>query len=367
MPEVLTTPMKNIFFTPGPAELYFTVGDHIKRALSEQIPSISHRSRQFEDIYREAATNLRLLLAIPDSFHVLFTGSATEIWERLIQNCVAEQSYHYVNGAFSRRFYETAELLHREALLQEAPDGSCASPMPDKIPNTTELIAFTQNETSTGAAQPLEDIYTIRQAHPDKLIAVDAVSTLPYPAIDYSQVDSVFFSVQKGFGLPAGLGVWVVNDRCVEKAQQLAQEGHSIGTYHSLPTLLAKARKNQTPETPNVLAIYLLAKVTGDMLTKGINQIRKETDYKASLLYHTLEEHPLLSPFVQDKKYRSKTVIVADSTSSPSDIISALKQAHVIIGSGYGNYRQQHIRIANFPTHSKEQVEVLVDRINAIK
>ena len=359
--------MKNVFFTPGPAELYFTVEDHIKRALAEQIPSISHRSRQFEDIYREAVTNLRSLLTFPDSFHVLFTGSATEIWERLIENCVAEQSYHYVNGAFSRRFYETAELLHRKALLQEAPDGSCAPPLPDNIPDTVELIAFTQNETSTGAAQPLDDIYTIRQAHPNKLIALDAVSTLPYPDIDYSQVDSVFFSVQKGFGLPAGLGVWIVNDRCVEKAEQLRQQGHSIGTYHSLPSLVEKAAKNQTPETPNVLNIYLLAKVTGDMLTKGIDQIRRETEYKASLLYHTVEEHVLLSPFVPKKEYRSKTVIVADTLTPSSDIISALKQSNVIIGGGYGSYKQQHLRIANFPTHSKEQVEGLVDKINAIK
>ena len=359
--------MKNVFFTPGPSELYFTVEDHIKRALAEQVPSLSHRGQQFEAIYREVATNLRALLSIPDSFYVLFTGSATEIWERLIENCVAEQSYHYVNGAFSRRFYEIAELLHRNVTLQEAADGSCALPLPDKIPDSVELIAFTQNETSTGAAQPLEDIYTIRRAHPDTLIAVDAVSTLPYPDIDYTQIDSVFFSVQKGFGLPAGLGVWIVNDRCVEKAQQLMQQGRNIGTYHSLPSLVEKAQKHQTPETPNVLAIYLLAKVTGDMLMKGIDQIRRETDYKASLLYHTLEEHPLFVPFVQEKHYRSKTVIVAETAQSSSDIISALKQWHVIVGSGYGSYKQKHVRIANFPTHSKEQVEALTDKINAIK
>lgn len=359
--------MKDIFFTPGPSELYFTVEGHIKQALAEQVPSISHRSQRFESVYREAEDNLRALLNIPDSFHVLFTGSATEIWERLIENCVAEQSYHYVNGAFSRRFYETATQLQRTALLQEAPEGSCAAPLPQEIPDTVELVAFTQNETSTGAAQPLEDIYTIRQAHPNTLIAVDAVSTLPYPAIDYSQVDTVFFSVQKGFGLPAGLGVWIVNERCVEKAQRLAQQQRYIGTYHSLPALIDKAKKHQTPETPNVLNIYLLAKVAGDMLMKGIEQIRKETDYKASLLYNTLEEHPSLSPFVNEKKYRSKTVIVAETAGASSDIISALKKEHVIVGSGYGTYKQRHIRIANFPTHSKEQMERLVDKINAKK
>ena len=359
--------MKDIFFTPGPSELYFTAEGHLKRALNEQIPSISHRSARFEAIYREAATNLRSLLSVPDSFHVLFTGSATEIWERLIENCVAEQSYHYVNGAFSRRFYEIAQQLQKKPLIEEAREGTCVVPRPEAIPASVEMIAFTQNETSTGAAQPLADIYTIRQAHPDALIAVDAVSTLPYPDIDYTQVDSVFFSVQKGFGLPAGLGVWLVNDRCVEKARQLEQQGHPIGSYHTLPSLVDKARKNQTPETPNVLAIYLLAKVTADMLSKGIAQIRKETDYKAALLYQTLLAHPLLSSFVNEPKYRSKTVIVAETTQPASDILAALRKDHVIVGSGYGTFKQQHIRIANFPTHSKEQMEALSDKLNAIK
>ena len=359
--------MKDTFFTPGPSELYFTVEDHIKRALNEQIPSISHRSARFEAIYRETATNLRALLSIPDSFHVLFTGSATEIWERLIENCVAEQSYHYVNGAFSRRFYETAQQLHKKPIMQEAPEGTCAAPQPEALPSSVELVAFTQNETSTGVAQPLADVYAVRQAHPNMLIAVDAVSTLPYPDIDYTQVDSVFFSVQKGFGLPAGLGVWLVNDRCVEKAQQLEQQGHRIGTYHTLPSLVEKAQKNQTPETPNVLNIYLLAKVTADMLTKGIARIRRETEYKASLLYQTIEEHPLLSAFVEEPKYRSKTVIVAETRLPAADIISALRKDRVIIGSGYGSFKQKHIRIANFPTHSKEQIEALSDKLNAIK
>ena len=123
----------------------------------------------------------------------------------------------------------------------------------------------------------------------------------PYPDFDYSKVDSVFFSVQKGFGLPAGLGVWMVNQRCIDKANQLLSKGLSIGSFHSLPSLHSHALKNQTPETPNVLGIYLLGKVVQDFLLKGINTIRKETEYKAALLYQTLESHPLIKPFVGDK------------------------------------------------------------------
>lgn len=359
--------MKNIFFTPGPAELYFTVQEHMKRALQEQIPSVSHRSRQFEGIYEEAVANIKALLNIPDHYHIFFTGSATEIWERIMENCVKSSCFHYVNGAFSNRFYQTALEVGKNATAATAEEGTCVTVVPEQIPEEAELVAFTHNETSTGAAQPLEDIYKIRKACPDKIIAVDAVSSLPYPAFDYAQIDTVFFSVQKGFGLPAGLGVWVVNERCIEKAQQLQQDNISIGSYHSIPSFLSKAKKNQTPETPNVLNIYLLAKVCGDMLQKGIAQIRRETDYKAALLYHAVENHPLFSPFVKDKKYQSKTVIVAEAGTDSSDIITRLKKHKLILGSGYGTFKAKHIRIANFPTHSKEQIEMLVDKINAIE
>ena len=108
---------------------------------------------------------------------------------------------------------------------------------------------------------PYHFINSFKDKYPDALVVVDAVSSLPYPSFDFNKIDSVFFSVQKGFGLPAGLGVWIVNEKCLAKADKISKAGGSIGTYHSLPTLLANERKNQTPETPNVLSIYLLNKV----------------------------------------------------------------------------------------------------------
>ena len=358
--------MKQLFFTPGPAELYFTVETHLKNAFNEHVPSISHRSKIFEGIYKEAVQNLRDLLNLPDNYHVFFTGSATEIWERILENCVEDQSFHYVNGSFSKRFYEIALELKKNATQQKAEDGSCAIIDNNLIPDSTELIAFTQNETSTGAAQPLSDIYTVREAHPDKLIAVDAVSSLPYIDIDYDKVDTVFFSVQKGFGLPAGLGVWLVNDRCIAKAEQLAAKGRNIGSYHSLPSLLSKGEKNQTPETPNVLGIYLLAKVAGDMLKKGIERIRQETDYKAAVLYNLIERHPRFSPFVKEAGYRSRTVIVVETKNPSSETIHKLLERNLVVGGGYGVYKNEHLRIANFPTHSREKVEMLADYLQAL-
>ena len=71
-----------VSFTPGPSELYFTVPDHLRRALKAGVPSLSHRSKAFESIYKETTDGLRELLKLPSGFHIAFLASATEIWER---------------------------------------------------------------------------------------------------------------------------------------------------------------------------------------------------------------------------------------------------------------------------------------------
>lgn len=351
-----------INFTPGPSQLYFTVDNHVRTAFKEGIPSLSHRSKKFEGFYKDTVDGLRELLNLPSGYHIYFTGSATEIWERLIQNLVEERSFHLVNGSFSKRFYEIALQLGKRSTKNEVPNGQGFDPALT-VPDDAELIAITHNETSTGVSLPLDFIYDLKSKNPDALVAVDAVSSLPFPDFDYAQLDSVFFSVQKGFGLPSGLGVWMVNDRCLAKAEALLAKGIPIGSYHSLPGLHSFAVKDQTPETPNVLGIYVLSMVIRDMIRRGIASIRKETEYKAALLYHALENHPNLKPFVSDKAYRSKTVIVANTGACTEELAHRLIENGMQPGDGYGADKKTQLRFANFPTHSKEQFELLVDTL----
>jgi phosphoserine aminotransferase len=353
-----------INFTPGPSQLYFTVEDHARQAFKDGIPSLSHRSKAFEKISQEATEGLRELLNVPKDYHLYFTGSANEIWERVIQNLVEQQSFHFVNGAFSKRFYEIAGLLNKSPLKVEVEQGKGFDGTAN-IPKETELIAITHNETSSGVSLPLNTIYEYGSKYPGALLAVDAVSSLPFPDFDYTKLDTVFFSVQKGFGLPAGLGVWIVNDKCIAKAETLLSKGISIGSYHNIPSLHSHALKNQTPETPNVLSIYLLGKVVQDMLRRGINTIRKETEYKAAVLYQTLEQHKLINAFVKDPLFQSKTVIVADCGEHTTKLTNYLIEKGMQPGDGYGASKKTQLRFANFPTHSKEQYELLVDTLNS--
>ena len=353
----------HVNFTPGPSQLYFTVADHSRQAYKDGVPSLSHRSKEFEKIFTEATGGLRGLLGIPSDYHIFFTSSATEIWERAIQNLAGTNSFHLVNGAFSKRFFEISAQLKRKATKVEVSEGLGFTDV--SVPSESELTAITHNETSTGVSLPLEFIYAIKEKNPDALAVVDAVSSLPYPNFDYKKLDSVFFSVQKGFGMPAGLGVWIANENCIAKAEQLLSKGISVGTYHNLPTLKSFATKNQTPETPNVLGIYLLSRVVQDFLRRGIETIRRETDYKAAILYQALEKNDLLSPFVKDKRFQSKTVIVADCQDHTEKLVKFLNSKGLFPGDGYGSLKKTQLRFANFPAHSKEQYELLVDSLDS--
>src|SRR5690349_4734821 len=141
----------HVNFTPGPSQLYFTVADHAKQAFKDGIPSLSHRSKKFEQISKEATDGLRELLKVPDDYHIFFTASATEIWERIFQNLVEEKSFHLVNGSFSKRFHEIGIQLNKKAEKSEVPAGQ-GFESNVTVSADTELIAVTHNETSTGVS-----------------------------------------------------------------------------------------------------------------------------------------------------------------------------------------------------------------------
>lgn len=356
-----------IYFNPGPSQLYPTVKEHLNNALQEGFCSISHRSKRYEAVHQQAVENLKLLLNIPVDYHVFFLSSATEIWDRCIENLVIENSVHFVNGSFSEKFYTTAKLLGRTAISVNAEPGKGFHDINEiGIPNKTELIAITHNETSTGVAFDNALLSGLRKKYSEQLIAVDAVSSTPYGKINFNDLDTLYFSVQKGFGLPAGLGVWIVNNRCIEKAKQLQQAGNIIGTYHSLPSFLKFDANHQTPSTPNMLAIYLLAHVTADFLKLGLKQIEKDTEEKASLLYSMIENSHYLDAFVKDKRDQSQTVIVANSKIPAKTINAHLSNMGMQIGGGYGPWKDQHIRIANFSAISKNDIEKLIGALNKL-
>jgi len=357
MKEKASNGMKNIFFTVGPTQTHPKLGEYLNEGLERGVYSISHRGKESGELFAHTVSSLKKLLNVPEDFHVFFIGSATEAMELIIENCVENKCFHFVNGAFSKRFFQIAQELRKHPEKCEVPAGEGFNMQTASIPADTELVCFTQNETSTGVKIDMPDIRTLRLKHPDKLFAIDIVSSAPYAPVDYGVIDCSFFSVQKGFGMPSGLGVLIVNDKCIQKAEKLQAKGMNIGSFHNFPALLKSAYKNQTPETPNALAIYVLGRICYAYLEYGPERIRKETDEKAGFLYEFLDNNPRYPAFVKNESWRSKTVIVAETPEGSAPVLKRLAERGYIVGSGYGEFADKQIRIGNFPMHEAKSIK----------
>ena len=355
-----------VYFTAGPAELYPKFEEYLQEFVDLQLGSISHRSGQFKKIYQHTDEQLRILMKIPAEHAIMFTGSASEIWEKLILSTVEHESFHLVNGSFSDKFHQYAQMLQKHTNVLKKPLGEGFLYNEIEVPQYTELICTTQNETSTGVQMREADIHKLKRSNNDKILAVDMVSSAPIPELDFNVIDTALFSVQKSFGMPAGLGVWIANEKCLEKANSLKSKGISIGAHHDLPTLWKNAKEYQNPATPNVMGIFLLGKIAEDMNNIGIEKIRKETDEKAKKLYKFFDNKNDFSLSVKNPDLRSKTVAVVNTERPSAEIINALKTKNLIVGAGYGAGKDSQIRISNFVANSMEQIENLLKEIENI-
>ncbi len=348
------------YFTVGPTELSDGVLNYYKEAVEKNLFSVSHRSKEFEDIYSNTVNSLKLLLEIPDDFYVFFLSSATECMERTIQNLVAEKSFHFINGWFAQRYYDISKSLGKKPEFVSAEFGKNFNYDSITIPDNTELVCITHNETSTGTVFNVDNIHKIKQSNPNIIIAVDAVTSLPYYTFEYSNIDVLFFSVQKGFGLPPGLGIMLCRKSLIDKSSSLSNKGYIIGSYNNFSKLAANADKNQTTMTPNIPAIYLLGRVCNDLLNKGLDIIRQETEKKANLIYSFFDKHPNIKPFVKEPDIRSKTTIVLESNIDTEKIFTKLDYNDFVVSKGYADFKNKHIRIGNFPMHKFEDVSNLL-------
>lgn len=77
-------------------------------------------------------------------------------------------------------------------------------------------------------------------SHPDKLIAIDITSSAGGIKHDIADADMWFFSVQKCFGLPSGLGIFIANEKAITRSAQVYEVTKDTGSIHSFVTMLKR-------------------------------------------------------------------------------------------------------------------------------
>ncbi|MEO5977693.1 MAG: aminotransferase class V-fold PLP-dependent enzyme [Chryseolinea sp.] len=341
-----------ISFYPGPSRIHNRIPKYVSDAAKEGILSANHRSEAFVQLSQKTIELLHAKLDVPPNYTILFTSSATECWEIIAQSVIREKSYHLYNGAFGQKWFDyTQRLRSAEAL----PFGTEESLEPTALTGFNDVICITQNETSNGTQVSNVLIKALRQNNPDAILAVDATSSLAGIKLSYKSADIWFASVQKCFGLPAGLGLMICAPRAIAQALQIGEKSH----YNSLGFMVEMMNKWQTSFTPNVLAIYMLMRVMDD--SPAIAEVHKKTLNRYKAWTKFLSERASIKMLIDHRDVRSYTVIpVTSSAEIVEQVKSEAKEIGLLLGEGYGAWKPNTFRIANFPALKKKEIKKLM-------
>jgi len=184
------------------------------------------------------------------------------------------------------------------------------------------------------------------------LIAVDATSAMAGSNIEFKNADIWYASVQKCFGLPAGMAVMVLSPKAIERSHDIGEDNH----YNSLNFVLSNFEKFQTPFTPNVLDIYLLKRTLDQ--SKGAVYIQDKLRKRKREYEEFIARFKDFEFLIKNEGVRSDTVL-AIKHKDVEKVKKLALESSILLGSGYGKLKTDTFRIANFPAIKKREVEKL--------
>ncbi len=344
-----------ISFYPGPSRVHDGIVGYVKDAFKAGILSVNHRSDEFMRLSEKTIALLKEKLRIPEDYTILYTTSATECWEIIAQSIADKKIHHFFNGAFGKKWFEYTHRLRSSAIPHPFDPNELIHPKKLRLGKNPGLICITQNETSNGTQVSNGILATLRERYPQYLIAVDATSSMAGITLGFSDADIWFASVQKCFGLPAGLGIMALSPAAIAKANKIGEKAH----YNSLTFMSDMMEKWQTPFTPNVLNIYLLYRVMES--ARPIREVNARTIDRYRTWMEFLREKESLRHLIHNEEARSFTVVpVYADESLVTSIKSEAKKNGFLLGEGYGDLKPSTFRIANFPAIRKREIRALM-------
>jgi phosphoserine aminotransferase len=343
----------------------------------------SHRQRGVKSLVEGIRSGLRELFAAPDGYEVaLGNGGTTAFWDAAALGLVERRALHLVYGEFSRKFAqvtEAAPFLDGATLVEaepgNAPDPATLerSPTADEAgaarseggaePLVDDVLAWAQNETSTGVMVPVVRPPAAREGPGgEPLILIDATSAAGGLPVDLSQADAYYFAPQKSFAADGGLWIAMLSPAAQERIAALAASDRWIPAFLSLSTALENSRSEQTYNTPAVATLFLLADQIRWMLDNGGLDwcVARVTD-SSRRLYDWAARRPYTTPFVSDPAKRSLVVgtIDFDDALDASWLAKILRANGILDVEPYRKLGRNQLRVGMFPAVDPPDVEAL--------
>lgn len=329
---------------PGPTP----IPPRVMQAMQQ--PAVPHRGEMFANLFQELQQQLkRIHSTTHDVYVIAATGSAG--WEASIVNTLSpgDKVLALVNGNFGERYVTVAERFGMDVIRLDVEWGKAvhAEDVRQALEDNpgVRAVLLTQNETSTGVLNPVEEIGNVVNEH-GALLFVDAVSGLAGAPLrmDDWHCDVVFSGSQKAFMCPPGLSIIAVSDKAMA-ATERASIPRFVLDFERMRDSLAQG---STPSTAPLSLIFGL-KAACDMLEEeGL-----ETLYQRHLAqgeYMRAELDKLGMTPIAEQGYESPTVTVARTPEgiTSGQIIAGLQERHgIFIASGQGYMKDSVVRIGH--------------------
>ena len=256
------------------------------------VMEMSHRSKMFDDIIKEAEKDLRELMHIPDNYKVLFLqGGASQQFAMIPMNLMKNRVADYiVTGQWAKKAWQEAQKYGKANKIASSEDKTF-SYIPDcsdlPVSEDADYVYICENNTIYGTK------YKELPNTKGKILVSDVSSCFLSEPIDVTKYGLVYGGVQKNIG-PAGMVIAIIRE-------DLITEDVLPGT----PTMLTyktHADAGSLYNTPNCFCIYVCGKVF-KWLKKmgGLEAMKERNEKKAAILYDFLDQSEMFHGTVEKK------------------------------------------------------------------
>lgn len=283
-------------FSAGPAvlpeEVLKEAADEMMdyRGTGMSVMEMSHRSKAYDNIIKEAEKDLRELMNIPDNYKVLFLqGGASQFFAEVPMNMMKNKKAAYIiTGQWAKKAWQEAK-IYGEAIDVASSADKTFSYIPDcsdlDIPEDADYVYICENNTIYGTK-----FHKLPNTKGKDLVA-DVSSCFLSEPVDVSKYAVIYGGVQKNVG-PAGVVIAIIRE-------DLITDDVLPGT----PTMLkwkTQADNDSLYNTPPCYGIYICGKVF-KWLKKmgGLEAMKALNEKKAKILYDFLDSSKLFKGTVR--------------------------------------------------------------------
>ena len=320
------------------------------RGCGMSVMEMSHRSKVYDKIIKDAEADLRSLMGIPQNYKVLFLqGGASQQFAAVPMNLMRNRKAGYViTGQWAKKACAEAKLYGEAVELASSADKTF-SYIPDcsDLPVTDDMdyVYICENNTIYG---------TKFKALPDtkgKDLVSDVSSCFLSEPVDVSKYAVIYGGVQKNIG-PAGVVISIIRE-------DLIRDDVLPGT----PTMLkwkTQADNDSLYNTPPCYGIYICGKVFKWIAANGgLEGMKKRNEEKAAILYSFLDSSTLFKGTVEKKDRSLMNVpFVTGDADLDAKFVSEAAAAGLVNLKGHRSVGGMRASIYN--AMPKEGVEELV-------